>query len=77
MDRDDGVRDGVTQQSLSKLKPAFFPHGSTHAGNASQISDGAAALLLTRRSVAAKLGFHVVGKYVTIGLAGVPVHLMG
>ncbi len=77
IDTDDGIRDGVTEQTLNKLKPAFFAHGTTHAGNASQITDGAAALLLTRRSVAHKLGLKVIGKFVTIGLAGVPVHVMG
>ncbi|KAG9083375.1 3-ketoacyl-CoA thiolase with broad chain length specificity [Ceratobasidium sp. UAMH 11750] len=50
VDRDDGVREGVTKESLAKLKPAFSKTGSTHAGNASQVSDGAAAVLLARRS---------------------------
>ncbi|CAE6441957.1 unnamed protein product, partial [Rhizoctonia solani] len=44
VENDDGVRDGVTAESLSKLKPAFSKTGSTHAGNASQVSDGAAAV---------------------------------
>jgi acetyl-CoA acyltransferase 1 len=77
VDTDEGIREGVTKESLGKLKPAFFSHGSTHAGNASQITDGAAALLITRRSVAKKLGLNVVAKFVTIGLAGVPVDIMG
>jgi acetyl-CoA acyltransferase 1 len=38
VDRDDGMRDGVTEESLSKLKPVFSKTGSTHAGNASQVS---------------------------------------
>lgn len=63
VEHDDGVREGVTKESLSKLKPAFAKDGSTHAGNASQVSDGAAAVLLTRRSVAKKLGLPIVGKY--------------
>lgn len=37
VDRDDGIRDGVTAESLSKLKPAFSATGATHAGNASQV----------------------------------------
>ena len=37
VDRDDGIRDGVTAESLSKLKPVFSKTGSTHAGNASQV----------------------------------------
>ncbi len=74
---DDGVRDGVTAESLSKLKPAFKKDGSTHAGNASQVSDGAAAVLLTRRSVAKRLGLPIVGKFVAASTAGVPPRVMG
>ncbi|KAF9444512.1 acetyl-CoA acetyl transferase [Macrolepiota fuliginosa MF-IS2] len=77
VDADDGIRDGVTAQSLSKLKPAFTKDGCTHAGNASQVSDGAAAVLLTRRSVAKKLGLPIVGKFVTSAVVGVPPRIMG
>jgi acetyl-CoA acyltransferase 1 len=62
---------------LSKLKPAFGKDGTTHAGNASQITDGAASVLLVRRSVAEKLGLPILGKFVTIGMAGVKVDVMG
>ncbi|KAF8633207.1 hypothetical protein AX15_001475 [Amanita polypyramis BW_CC] len=74
---DEGIRDGVTYESLSKLKPSFTKDGSTHAGNASQVSDGAAAVLLTRRSVAKRLGLSVLGKYVTGVVVGVPPRIMG
>ncbi|KAJ3787600.1 acetyl-CoA acetyl transferase [Lentinula aff. detonsa] len=74
---DDGVRDGVTAESLAKLKPAFKKDGSTHAGNASQVSDGAAAVLLARRSVAKKLGLPIVGKFVAAQAVGVPPRIMG
>lgn len=77
VDKDDGVRDGVTAESLSKLKPAFAKDGSTHAGNASQVSDGAAAVLLARRSVAKKLGLPIIGKFVTAAVIGVPPNVMG
>ncbi|KAF9219996.1 thiolase [Gyrodon lividus] len=77
VDADDGIRDGVTAESLLKLKPAFKKDGSTHAGNASQISDGAAAVVLTRRSVAKRLGLPVVGKYVVAAVVGVPPRIMG
>ncbi|KAG6888858.1 hypothetical protein C0995_005279 [Termitomyces sp. Mi166 len=77
VDYDDGVRDGVTVESLSKLKPAFTKDGSTHAWNASQVSDGAAAVLLARRSVAVKLGLPVLGKFVSAATAGVPPRIMG
>ncbi|OBZ65319.1 3-ketoacyl-CoA thiolase, peroxisomal [Grifola frondosa] len=77
VDQDDGVRDGVTAESLAKLKPAFSKDGSTHAGNASQVSDGAAAVVLARRSVAKKLGLPIVGKFVTAAYVGVPPRIMG
>ncbi|KAG8214964.1 acetyl-CoA acetyl transferase [Butyriboletus roseoflavus] len=77
VDADDGIRDGVTAESLSKLKPSFRKDGSTHAGNASQISDGAAAVVLTRRSVAKRLGLTIVGKYVAAAAVGVPPRIMG
>ncbi|KAI0657930.1 acetyl-CoA acetyl transferase [Cubamyces menziesii] len=77
VDHDDGVRDGVTPESLAKLKPVFKKDGSTHAGNASQVSDGAAAVLLARRSAAKKLGLPIVGKFVAAAYTGVPPRIMG
>ncbi|ODO07739.1 hypothetical protein I350_03314 [Cryptococcus amylolentus CBS 6273] len=77
VDHDDGIRQGVTAESLANLKPAFAADGSTHAGNASQVTDGAAAVLLARRSVAQKLGLPILGKYVTSALVGVPPRIMG
>lgn len=54
VDKDDGVRPQTTMESLGKLKPVFVKDGSgtTTAGNASQLTDGAAVILLTRRDVA-------------------------
>lgn len=77
VDRDDGVRPGITAESLGKIKPAFAEGGSIHAGNASQISDGAAAVLLMRRSTAERLGQTVLGKYVAASIVGVAPLLMG
>lgn len=77
VDADDGIRAGVTAESLGKLKPAFSKTGSTHAGNASQVSDGAAAVLLARRSVAKRLGLPILGKFVTAAVVGVPPRIMG
>ena len=74
---DDGIRQGVTKESLSKLKPAFEKDGCTHAGNASQVTDGAAAVLLARLSVAQKLGLPIVGKFAGAVVVGVPPNLMG
>ncbi|EEQ33572.1 3-ketoacyl-CoA thiolase with broad chain length specificity [Microsporum canis] len=75
--RDDGVRTGITPESLSKIRPAFAADGSIHAGNSSQISDGAAAVLLMKRSTAEKLGQKIIGKYVTASVVGVKPLLMG
>jgi acetyl-CoA acyltransferase 1 len=77
VDRDDGVRDGITAESLSKIRPAFAKDGSIHAGNASQVSDGAAAVLLMKRSTAQKLGQQILGKFVSASVIGVPPLLMG
>ncbi|KAL5118851.1 3-ketoacyl-CoA thiolase with broad chain length specificity [Pleosporales sp. CAS-2024a] len=75
--KDDGVRDGITAQSLAKIRPAFAKDGSIHAGNASQISDGAAAVLLMKRSTALRLGQPILGKFVHASIVGVPPLLMG
>ncbi len=77
VDKDDGIRPGITAESLAKIKPAFAKDGSIHAGNASQISDGAAAVLLMRRSTAERLGQTIVGKYVASSVVGVKPLLMG
>merc|ERR1712169_8634 len=77
VDRDDGIRANMTVESLAKIRPAFAKDGSIHAGNASQISDGAAAVLLMRRDVAEKLGQTIIGKFVTASIVGVKPLLMG
>lgn len=60
LDHDEGVREGVSTESLSKLRPAFTAEGSITAGNASQLSDGAAALLLCRREYANTHGLNIL-----------------
>lgn len=75
--QDDGVRTGITAESLGKIRPAFSKDGSIHAGNASQISDGAAAVLLMKRSTAQRLGQKILGKFVQASVVGVPPLLMG
>ncbi|KAM3509516.1 hypothetical protein MY11210_006287 [Beauveria gryllotalpidicola] len=72
--QDDGIREGVSLDTLAKLKPAFSPDGASTAGNSSQVSDGAAATLLMRRDVATALGLSgsILGRYiagVTVGCA--------
>jgi acetyl-CoA acyltransferase 1 len=75
--KDDGVRAGITAESLGKIKAAFAKDGSIHAGNASQISDGAAAVLMMKRSTAERLGQTILGKFVAASVVGVKPLLMG
>ncbi|CCE80521.1 Piso0_003640 [Millerozyma farinosa CBS 7064] len=77
VDTDEGPRKGVTAASLGKLKPAFSSTGTTHAGNASQVSDGAAGVLLMKRSLAEKKGYPIEGKFVFCTSVGVPPEIMG
>lgn len=75
---DDGVRAGTSLEGLAKLKPAFKKDGgSTTAGNSSQVTDGAAAVLLARRDVATKLGLKIYGRILSFAVAGVPPEIMG
>jgi acetyl-CoA acyltransferase len=70
MDTDEGVRRGSTLEALAQLKPAFKkPDGVIHAGNSSQISDGAAALLMTTSDTARELGLTPVARVHTAVLA--------
>ncbi|CAK4267652.1 hypothetical protein LEN26_007894 [Aphanomyces euteiches] len=74
---DEGVRVGTTAQGLAKLKPSFKKGGSTTAGNSSQVSDGAAAVLVMTRQAAEKLGLPILGTFVSYAVAGVPPEIMG
>ncbi|KAL1836549.1 hypothetical protein VTJ49DRAFT_5026 [Mycothermus thermophilus] len=77
--QDDGIRPGTTLEKLAKLKPAFSPTGASTAGNSSQISDGAAATLLMRRSTATQLGLSgsILGKFVAASVVGCKPDEMG
>lgn len=75
--QDEGIRPGTTMEGLAKLKPAFQKGGSTTAGNSSQVSDGAAALLLARRSKAEELGLPILGVLRSYAVVGVPPSIMG
>ncbi|KDR85363.1 hypothetical protein GALMADRAFT_234187 [Galerina marginata CBS 339.88] len=76
---DDGIRLGTTQEKLAKIKPAFpqWGNGTTTGGNASQITDGAAAVLVMTRREAEKRGLPILAKYITTAVAGVPPRVMG
>jgi len=68
---DEGIRPGTTAESLSKLKPAFKEDGKVTAGNSSQITDGAAAVLIMSEDKAKALGLTPRARFHTFALAGV------
>ncbi|KAJ1693943.1 hypothetical protein LUZ63_010641 [Rhynchospora breviuscula] len=74
---DEGIRPDTSLEVLAKLKPAFTKDGSTTAGNASQVSDGAGAVLLMRRDVAMQKGLPVLGVFRSFAAVGVDPAVMG
>ncbi|KAJ5372838.1 Thiolase-like subgroup [Penicillium concentricum] len=79
VDRDDGIRYGTTAESLGKIRAAFpqWAPSATTGGNASQITDGAAALVLMKRSRAQQLGQPIVAKFCGATVAGLEPRIMG
>jgi len=77
MTRDEGIRDGVTRESLGKLKPVFRKDGTVTAGNASQLSDGAAALLLADEDGVRELGVEPLARITASGVDAVDPQLFG
>lgn len=76
--KDEGPRYGTTFESLSKIRPAFPDYGDrSTGGNSSQVTDGAAAVLLMKRSKALELGQPIVAKYVGATVAGLAPRIMG
>ncbi len=75
--QDEGVRADTTSEVLATLKPAFSIKGSVTAGNSSQTSDGAAAVMLMDREKAQSLGFQPMAKFRSFAVAGVPPEVMG
>lgn len=78
-DKDEGVRANTTAEGLGKIKAAFPQWGpsTTTGGNASQITDGAAAILLMKRSMAEKIGQPILAKFVGATVAGLEPRIMG
>ena len=70
-DRDEGIRADTSLEKLATLKPAFKPDGVVTAGNSSQISDGAAAMLVTSEEAASRLGLTPRARFHSFALAGV------
>ena len=77
VDSDEGIREGVTPESLSKLKPAFKPDGKVTAGNASGINDGAAVVIVMSEEKAKELGVKPMATWVSGATAGVDPSIMG
>jgi acetyl-CoA acyltransferase 1 len=76
--RDEGPRHGTTFEGLSKIRPAFMPHGDrSTGGNSSQVTDGAAAVLLMKRSKALELNQPILAKFVGATVAGLAPRIMG
>lgn len=75
--QDEGVRPGTTAEVLKKLRPAFSVTGSVTAGNSSQTSDGAAAVMVMDGEKASSLGMKPMGKFRSFAVAGVPPEIMG
>jgi acetyl-CoA C-acetyltransferase len=72
VDTDEGVRPGTTAESLAKLRPAFDKSGNITAGNASQISDGAAAVIVASKAAAERLGASPLGEVLGYGQVAGP-----
>jgi 3-oxoadipyl-CoA thiolase len=77
VDADEGPRPDTSLEKLAKLKPAFREGGTVTAGNASQVNDGAAALLLASRDRARELGLTPMARIVATAVAGVHPSYMG
>lgn len=76
--KDEGPRWGTTYEALAKIRPAFQPFGDrSTGGNSSQVTDGAAAVLLMKRSRAEELGQPILAKFVGATVAGLAPRIMG
>ena len=75
--RDEGPRADTTLEALSKLRPVFKEGGTVTAGNSSQVSDGAAAVVIMSRAKAETLGLKPMARFIAYAVAGVPPELMG
>lgn len=79
VDKDDGIRHDISVEKMAKLKPVFAKDGFSTAGNSSQVSDGAAATLMMRRSTATELGLtsSIIAKWVGTQVVGCKPDEMG
>jgi len=77
LDADEGPRRDTSMQALGNLRPAFKAEGSVTAGNSSQMSDGAAAVIVMSEKKARSLGIRPLARFVAYAVAGVPPEVMG
>ena len=76
-DIDEGVRRDTSMEALARLKPVFKEGGTVTAGNASQMSDGAAAVVVMSERKVKELGVTPLARFVAFAVAGVPPEIMG
>ncbi|PYQ31726.1 MAG: acetyl-CoA C-acyltransferase [Acidobacteria bacterium] len=76
-DQDEGPRADTNEAALAKLKPVFHAKGVVTAGNSSQTSDGAAAVIVMSRKRADELGLKPLARFVSFAVGGVPPEIMG
>ena len=76
-ENDEGARNDVTVDSLGKLKPVFHAKGTVTAGNASQMSDGAGAVLLVSEKILKQFNLTPLARFCSFAVAGVPPEIMG
>jgi len=76
-ENDEGPRPGTTMESLAKLRAVFAARGSVTAGNSSQMSDGAAAVLLMSEAAVKRYNVKPLARFVSFSVAGVPPEIMG
>lgn len=74
---DEGIRPGTSLEGLAKLKPCFKEDGQVTAATSSQMTDGAAFVVLMARETAEKLGYKPVARFVSFAVSGVPAEIMG
>ena len=74
---DEGVRFDTSLEALGRLKPVFKRNGTVTAGNSSQMSDGAAGVIVMTEDKAEALGLKPMARFVTFGVGGVPPEIMG
>ncbi len=75
--KDEGIRRDTSLEALGKLRPVFHAQGTVTAGNSSQTSDGAAAVMVMSEEKAKALGLKPLARFVSFGVGGVPPEIMG